>query len=96
MAKGYWVSAYHAVHDADKLAAYAKLAGPAIEEGGGKFLARGTAVKAYEAGIAQRTVIVEFASVEQAIATHDGAGYQAALKALAGGVTRDLRVIEGV
>ena len=96
MAKGYWVSAYHAVHDADKLAAYAKLAGPAIEEGGGKFLARGTAVKAYEAGIAQRTVIVEFASVEQAIATHDGAGYQAALKALAGGVTRDLRVFEGV
>ncbi len=96
MAKGYWVSAYHAVHDADKLAAYAKLAGPAIEAGGGKFLARGNAVKAYEAGIAQRTVIVEFPSVEQAIATHDGAGYQAALKALAGGVTRDLRVVEGV
>ncbi len=96
MAKGYWVSAYHAVHDPEKLAAYAKLAGPAIEAGGGKFLARGTAAKAYEAGILQRTVIVEFESVAKAIETHDGAGYQAALKALGDGVTRDLRVIEGV
>ncbi len=96
MAKGYWVSAYHAVHDTDKLAAYAKLAGPAIEAGGGKFLARGTAAKAYEAGIAQRTVIVEFESVAKAIETHDSPGYQAALQALAGGVTRDLRVVEGV
>ena len=95
MAKGYWVSAYHAVHDPDKLAAYAKLAGPAIEAGGGKFLARGTAVKAYEAGIAQRTVIVEFESVDKAIAAHDSPGYQAALAALGNGVTRDLRVVEG-
>ena len=60
MPKGYWVSAYHAVHDPEKLAAYAKLAAPAIEAGGGKFLARGNAVKAYEQGILQRTVIVEF------------------------------------
>ena len=95
MAKGYWVSAYHAVHDPDKLAAYAKLAGPAIEAGGGKFLARGTAVKAYEAGIAQRTVIVEFESVAKAIETHNSPGYQAALAALGNGVTRDLRVVEG-
>ena len=100
MAKGYWVSAYHAVHDPEKLAAYAKLAGPAIEAGGGKFLARGNAVKAYEQGsqqgILQRTVIVEFESVAKAIETHDGPGYQAALKALGDGVSRDLRVIEGV
>ena len=96
MAKGYWVSAYHAVHDTEKLAAYAKLAGPAIEAGGGKFLARGTAAKAYEAGILQRTVIIEFESVAKAIETHDSPGYQAALKALGDGVKRDLRVVEGV
>lgn len=96
MAKGYWVSAYHAVHDPEKLAAYAKLAGPAIEAGGGRFLARGNAAKAYEAGILQRTVIVEFESVAKAIETHDGPAYQAALKALGDGCTRDLRVIEGV
>ncbi len=96
MAKAYWVSAYHEVHDPEKLAAYAALAGPAIAEAGGRFLARGTAAKAYEAGIAQRTVIVEFESLDAAVACHDGAGYQAALAALGDGVTRDLRVVEGV
>ena len=55
MAKAYWVSVYHAIHDQDKLAAYAKLAGPAVEAGGGKFIARGMAAKAYEAGMLQRT-----------------------------------------
>jgi len=95
MGKAYWVSAYHAVHDEEKLAAYAKLAGPAILESGGRFLARGMAAKAYEAGILQRTVIIEFDSMEAAMACHDSAPYQAALQALDGGVTRDLRIVEG-
>ncbi len=95
MAKAYWVSAYHAVHDEEKLAPYAKLAGPAILEAGGRFLARGMASKAYEAGLLQRTVIIEFDSLEAAVACHDSAAYQAALRALAGGVTRDLRIVEG-
>jgi uncharacterized protein (DUF1330 family) len=96
MPKAYWISAYHAVHDENKLAAYAKLALPAVQEAGGKFIARGMAAKAYEAGILQRTVIVEFESLEKAIACHDSPGYQAALVALGDGVTRDLRVVEGV
>lgn len=95
MAKAYWVSAYHAIHDEEKLAAYAKLAGPAILEAGGRFLARGMAAKAYEAGILQRTVIIEFDSLAAAEACHDSAAYQAALRALEGGATRDLRIVEG-
>ena len=71
MPKAYWVSAYRKIHDPEKLAAYAKLASPSIQANGGRFLARGTAVKAYEQGVAQRTVLVEFDSVEQAIACHD-------------------------
>ncbi len=96
MAKAYWISAYHEVHDPEKLAAYAELAGPAITASGGTFLARGMAAKAYEAGIEQRTVVVEFPSLDAAIACHDGDAYQAALDALGDGVTRDLRVVEGV
>ena len=46
--------------------------------------------------MSQRTVVVEFDSVEQAIATHDSPGYQAALKALGDSVERDLRIVEGV
>ncbi|MDM0035638.1 DUF1330 domain-containing protein [Variovorax sp. J22P271] len=96
MPKAYWISAYRAVKDADKLAAYAKLAGPAITAGGGRFLARGLPAKVYEAGLAQRTVLIEFDSIEQATATHDSPDYQAALAALGDGAERDLRVVEGV
>lgn len=96
MAKGIWVATYRAVKDEAKLGEYAKLAAPAISAGGGKFLARGVAVKAYENGLTQRTVVIEFASVAAAIATHDGAAYQAALKALDGGADREIRIVEGV
>ncbi|MGE3772544.1 MAG: DUF1330 domain-containing protein [Gammaproteobacteria bacterium] len=95
MPKAYWISAYHAIHDEQKLVAYAKLAVPAITASGGRFLARGVAAKAYEAGKLQRTVVVEFESLEKAIACHDGPAYQAALVALGDGATRDLRLIEG-
>ncbi len=95
MANAYWISTYRAVKDADKLAAYAKLAGPAINAGGGRFLARGLPAKVYELGLTERTVIIEFDSVAQAIAAHESPAYQAALEALADGADRDLRIIEG-
>jgi uncharacterized protein (DUF1330 family) len=96
MAKGYWVVAYRAVSDPAKLAKYAALAGPAIVAGGGKFLTRGDATIVYEAGVKARTVMIEFPSVQAAIATHDSPAYQEALAALAGGAERDLRIVEGV
>jgi uncharacterized protein (DUF1330 family) len=96
MAKAYWVATYFSVSNPDALAEYAKLAGPAIAAGGGRFLARGTAAKAYEKGLKQRVVLVDFDSVDAAAATHDGAGYQAALKVLGNAVDRDLRIVEGL
>jgi uncharacterized protein (DUF1330 family) len=96
MAKAYWITCYREISDPAKLAAYAKLAGPSIEAGGGRFLARGTAAKAYEAGQWERTVVIEFDSVEHAIAAHDSPGYQAALAALEGGAVRDVRIVCGV
>jgi uncharacterized protein (DUF1330 family) len=96
MPKAYWISAYRAIHDPEALAAYAKLAGPALQGAGGKFLARGSPAKVYENGLAQRTVILQFDSVAQAIAAHDSPGYQEALRVLGKAVDRDLRIIEGV
>jgi len=96
MAKAYWISAYRSIKDADKLAAYAKLAGPAITAGGGRFLARGLPAKVYEFGLSQRTVLVEFDSVDHAKSVHDSPDYQAALAALGDGAERDLRIVEGV
>lgn len=96
MAKAYWIAFYRNVSNPDALAAYAKIAAPAIQAGGGRFLARGLPSMTYEAGIKQRTVLVEFDSVAQATAAHDSPGYQAALKALGNGAERDMRIIEGV
>lgn len=96
MAKTYWIAAYREIHDAEKLAAYLELAGPAIAAGGGKFLARGPAARVYEAGIPERTTLIEFESLDAAVATHDSPAYQKALKLLGDGVTRDLRFAEGL
>ena len=67
MAKAYWIACYRSISNPAALAEYAKLAGPAIIAGGGRFLARGGTAKTYEAGIDQRTVLIEFPSVAQAI-----------------------------
>ena len=96
MPRAYWVSLYSEVHDPEKLAAYAALARPAIEKGGGRFLARGNAAYAFESGRIERTVVIEFPSIEAAHAAHESAGYQEALAALDGGASRDLRIVEGI
>ena len=96
MAKAYWIATYFSISNPEALAEYAKLAGPAIAAAGGKFLARGSAAKAYEKGLKQRVVLIEFDSVDKAAAAHDGAGYQAALKVLGNAVERDLRIVEGL
>jgi uncharacterized protein (DUF1330 family) len=96
MAKGYWVTFYRSVSSPSALARYAELAVPAIQGGGGRFLARGLPARAFEAGMAQRTVVIEFDSLERAVTTYQSSAYQAALKVLEGAVERDVRMLEGV
>src|SRR5438105_4862352 len=98
MAKAYWVVTYHSVKDPDKLDAYAKLATPAIQASGGRFLVRSPApAKTYEHGMNQRTVVTEFESLEKALAAHNTPGYQEALRALGeDACVRDIRIVEGV
>jgi uncharacterized protein (DUF1330 family) len=96
MAKGYWVCFYRSISKPEAVVEYAKLAGPAIQSGGGRFLARGVATKTYEAGLAMRTIVIEFDSVQQAIATFESPAYHAACLLLEGAAERDIRIIEGV
>ena len=91
----YWITSYQAVHDPDKVAAYATLAGPALAAAGGRFLVRGVPEATFENGEATRTVVIEFASVEAAVAAHESEAYQEALRALDGGADRDMRVVPG-
>jgi len=96
MAKGYWITLYHSVSDPAALAEYAKKALPAIEAGGGRFLVRGIPAQTSEAGIADRSVVIEFESVEKAIATYESPAYQAAYTVLEGKAKRDVRFVSGV
>lgn len=96
MPKAYWIATYRSVKRPDALAEYAKLSGPAIRAAGGRILVRGTPSKTYEAGLDQRTVVIEFDSVAAAIAAHDSPAYQAAMAVLGDAAERDIRIVEGV
>ncbi len=96
MKKGYWVNAYRAIHDEAAQKAYTPLAIAAIEAFGGKFLTTGASrVEAHEAGVATRTIIVEFESYETALAARKSEAYQKALEVLGNGAERDARIVEG-
>jgi uncharacterized protein (DUF1330 family) len=92
----YWISIYQEITDEAKVAAYAELAGPALQEAGGTYVARGLPEATYEAGQRTRTVVIAFESVEAAQAAHDSPAYQDALAALDGGAVRDMRIVPGV
>jgi uncharacterized protein (DUF1330 family) len=94
--KAYWVSAYRSIKNPDAVAAYAKMAGPALKARGAKYLAVGVANEAYEAGLKQRMVIIEWPSLQAAIDAHDSAEYQAALKVFNNAAERDFRILEAM
>ena len=94
MKKAYILSVYRSSPEDDNLAEYAPAASTAIQGAGGRFIARGTPVKTFENGLIERSVVIEFDSVEAAIAAYESAEYQAAF-ALLGDIDRDVRVIEG-
>jgi len=96
MPKAYAVVTYRSISDPEKLAAYAKLAGPAVAPFGARFLARGNAAVAREEGVKERTVVVEYPSLERATTAYDSPAYAEALKALGDGAVRDLRIVEGL
>jgi uncharacterized protein (DUF1330 family) len=96
MAKAYWVVTYRAIKDERAWSAYARLAAPALTGAGGRFLVAGMPAKSWESGMNQRVVLVEFDSLQKAIAAHDTPAYKEALRALGDAAERDVRIVEGV
>ena len=92
----YWVNTFQSVSDPERLAAYAELSGPAMRAAGGRFLARGLPVEVLEAGRMERTVVIEFPSVEAAVAAYHSDAYQEALRVLGDAAVRDLRIVPAV
>ena len=95
MPKAYWVTVYRSISDPKKLEAYAKLAPPAVTPFGARYIARGTAAAAFEAGQKERIVISEFPSFDKAVAAYNSPAYKKALDALGDGAVRDIRIVEG-
>lgn len=96
MAKAYLVTTYRSIKNPEALAAYAKIAAPAMQAAGGRFLVRGMPAKVFELGMNQRTVVVEFESLTKALAAYESPGYQEALRVLGkDAVERDMRLVEG-
>jgi uncharacterized protein (DUF1330 family) len=90
----YWINFFTRISDPDRVAAYAALAGSAMRAAGGRFLARGEPVHTFEGGRACRTTVIEFDSVDAAVAAYHSAGYQEALRVLGDAAERDLRIIQ--
>lgn len=96
MPRAYWINTFTAVHDPAKLAAYVELAGPAMREGGGRFLARGAPAAVLEGADTPRITVIEFPDADAAVAAYHSPAYQRALAALGDGATREIRVVPGV
>jgi uncharacterized protein (DUF1330 family) len=95
--KAYWIASYRSVSNAEALAAYAKPAASALIAAGGKVLARGEPAAVLEAGLKQRTVLIEFESVYAALAAYRSPDYQAALRLLGSDAAeRDIRIVEAL
>jgi uncharacterized protein (DUF1330 family) len=92
--KAYWMNTFRSVRDPEKLAEYVELAGSVMREVGGRFLARDQPARVFEAGVGERSRVIEFESVEQAVAAYDSSGYQRALRALGDGTECDARIID--
>jgi len=69
--KAYVVVFYRSPPEAS-FAEYGELAIPAVHAGGGRILARGLPSKIYEVGMSERVNLIEFDSLERAIATREG------------------------
>ncbi|MEO0892263.1 MAG: DUF1330 domain-containing protein [Pseudomonadota bacterium] len=88
-----WI-AHVRVTDEDAYGKYAKLAGPAIAEHGGSFIARGGRYVQLEGPDRPRNVVARFPSVEDAEACYRSEAYQAALSFAEGAAERELVIVE--
>jgi len=93
--KGYWITVYKNIDNAEKLQEYAVLAKEAVTKYSGKFLVRGGNKRVNEGDNFPRTVVVEFPDYDSAVKCYDSYEYQKAHKILEDHVQRSHQIIEG-
>ncbi len=95
MPKGYWI-AHVNVSNPDTYPDYVATAKPAFEEYGAKFLVRGGAYACVEGETGERHVIIEFDSMEKALACYNSEQYQKAIAVRQSASTGTITIVEGV
>ena len=93
--KAYWITRCH-VHNTVEYEEYIKLAGPAIQKHGGTFLVRGGDQIELEGGPYERTVLVEFNSMNEAKICYDSDEYQRAFQHSLNSSNRHVVLVEGI
>ena len=91
----YWISRVK-VTDEAAYGEYAKRAGPVLEKHGGRFLARGGNHVTLEGDEFPRNVLVEFPSVDQAVACYNSDEYQEAWEFQKEAAIRGICIVEGI
>lgn len=94
--KGYWI-AHVDVTDPAQYSEYTTRAPAVIAQYGGRLLARGGRSQALEGrSTPQRSVVIEFASYEQALACYHSPEYQQASQHRQGAANAEVIIVEGV
>lgn len=91
----YWIARVNVI-DKDAFAEYVKRAGPAIVKHGGKFLARGGKFVTLEGKEYARNVVIEFASLDQALTCYNSPEYQEARSYRQGATEGVIGIVEGL
>jgi len=94
MPKGYWI-AHVSVTDPEKYPDYIATAKPAFEEYGARFLVRGGAHECVEGNTGERHVVIEFASMADALACYSCGQYQKAANIRMSASTGTITIVEG-
>jgi uncharacterized protein (DUF1330 family) len=82
--------------DMERAARYSELSGPSVERHGGRFLARGGALRVLEGDWEpERLVVIEFPSIDAAQAWYDSDDYHEARAAREDAGTWRMVVVEG-
>lgn len=91
----YWCARAH-VTNKEQYDKYIALAGPAIQKHGGVILARGGRQVILEGGDYERSIVVRFPSLEQAVACYNSPEYSEARNFAKGAAERHMVVVEGI
>lgn len=95
MPKAYWI-AHVDVHDPERYKDYVTTAAPAMQRHGARFLARGGPFQDMEGEARARNVVIEFSSMEEALACYNSPEYQEAKRVRQEVSDAEILIVEGV